>query len=209
MKRQIHNFITAILSGLCISLGCVAFLKVGGIVGACLFTFGLLTVVHYGWRLYTGTAGFVGFSDFRESVGSLLFLVWVFIGNLIGCYLTNLSLADTVPILAENASKIVDGRLSTGSFGCMMLAVMCGFIMTTAVEFGKRKMFLPLLFGVPLFIMSGFAHSVADTFYFISARGIEFLWSDTSLLQVYLMEILGNFIGCNLWRFSKIYLLEP
>jgi len=209
MKRQIHNFITAILSGLCISLGCVAFLKVGGIVGACLFTFGLLTVVHYGWRLYTGTAGFVGFSDFRESFGSLLFLVWVFIGNLIGCYLTNLSLADTVPILAENASKIVDGRLSTGPLGCMMLAMMCGFIMTTAVEFGKRKMFLPLLFGVPLFIMSGFAHSVADTFYFISASGIEFLWSDASLLQVYLMEILGNFIGCNLWRFSKIYLLEP
>ena len=205
MKRQIHNFITAILSGLCISLGCVAFLKVGGIVGACLFTFGLLTVVHYGWRLYTGTAGFVGFSDFRESVGSLLFLVWVFIGNLIGCYLTNLSLADTVPILAENASKIVDGRLSTGPLGCMMLAMMCGFIMTTAVEFARKGKMLPLLLGVPVFILCGFAHSIADAFYFLVSPAEQLL--QTEVFIVYVSEVLGNFVGCNLYRWMLVF--EP
>ena len=208
MKSKIHSFITAILSGLCISVGCMAFLKTGGIIGACLFSFGLLTVVHYGWRLYTGTAGFVDFDDWKESLKSIWFLILVFLGNLVGCYLTSISMQDVIPIMAEKASGIVDARLASGYYGCTMLAVMCGFIMTTAVQFGKQKMFLPLLFGVPLFIMTGFAHSVADTFYFIIARGISFLWEDTTLTGIYLLEILGNFIGCNLWRFAKIYLLD-
>lgn len=53
------TIIDSILAGICISLGGVAFLKVGGIVGAVLFSFGLITVVCYKMKLYTGVSGFV------------------------------------------------------------------------------------------------------------------------------------------------------
>ena len=52
-------FPPAILAGICISIGCVVNLRVGGVAGAVLFAFGLTTVVYYGLKLYTGTAGFI------------------------------------------------------------------------------------------------------------------------------------------------------
>ena len=45
LKIMRKTIIDSILAGICISLGGVAFLKVGGIVGAVLFSFGLITVV--------------------------------------------------------------------------------------------------------------------------------------------------------------------
>ena len=53
------TFTPAILAGICISIGCVVNLRVGGVAGAVLFAFGLTTVVYYGLKLYTGTAGFI------------------------------------------------------------------------------------------------------------------------------------------------------
>ena len=38
--------------------------------------------------------------------------------------------------------------------------------MTTVVKFARQKKFIPLLIGVPLFILSGFWHSIADAFYY-------------------------------------------
>ena len=52
-----ETFPLAILAGICISIGCVVNLRVGGVAGAVLFAFGLTTVVYYGLKLYTGTAG--------------------------------------------------------------------------------------------------------------------------------------------------------
>ena len=42
------TFTPAILAGICISIGCVVNLRVGGVAGAVLFAFGLTTVVYYG-----------------------------------------------------------------------------------------------------------------------------------------------------------------
>jgi formate/nitrite transporter FocA (FNT family) len=68
--------------------------------------------------------------------------------------------------------------------------------MTTAVQFGREGKFLPLLFGVPVFILCGFAHSVADAFYFLAVPELYSI----DLLMVYIAEVLGNFVGCNLYR---------
>ena len=59
MKQQIVILRSAIIAGICISIGCVVNLRVGGVAGAVLFAFGLLAVVYYKLKLYTGTAGFI------------------------------------------------------------------------------------------------------------------------------------------------------
>ena len=64
-------FRSAIFAGICISVGGIVNLTVGGIAGAVLFAFGLLTVVSYSLKLYTGTAGFI--SNTRKDFGTLLF----------------------------------------------------------------------------------------------------------------------------------------
>ena len=187
----------AILAGICISIGCVVNLRVGGVAGAVLFAFGLTTVVYYGLKLYTGTAGFI------RRQGDWSMLLMVLIGNIIGCLLTAWLIGYAQPDCIEPAAKILAGRLAKGPFACFLLAIGCGFIMTTAVEFARKGKMLPLIFGVPVFILCGFAHSIADAFYFLVSPFTQ-LWQ-TEVLIVYVAEVLGNFVGCNLYRWTLFF----
>lgn len=187
----------AILAGICISIGCVVNLRVGGVAGAVLFAFGLTTVVYYGLKLYTGTAGFI------RRQGDWTMLVMVLIGNIIGCLLTAWLIGYAQPDCIEPAAKILAGRLAKGPLACFLLAIGCGFIMTTAVEFARKGKMLPLIFGVPVFILCGFAHSIADAFYFLVSPFTQ-LWQ-TEVLIVYIAEVLGNFVGCNLYRWTLFF----
>lgn len=89
------HFPLAILAGICIAIGGTVNLKVGGVAGAVLFAFGLTTVVYYGLKLYTGTAGFI------RRHGDWSMLVIVLIGNIIGCLLTALAIRYTHPDCIE------------------------------------------------------------------------------------------------------------
>ena len=189
----------AILPGICISIGCVVNLRVGGVAGAVLFAFGLTTVVYYGLKLYTGTAGFI------RMKGDWTMLALVLVGNIIGCLLSAWLIAYAQPDCIEPASKILAGRLAKGPWACFLLAIGCGFIMTTAVEFARKGKMLPLLLGVPVFILCGFAHSIADAFYFLVSPAEQLLQTD--VLIVYVSEVLGNFVGCNLYRWMLVF--EP
>lgn len=199
--NQKHLFRTvlpqAILAGICISIGCVVNLRAGGVAGAVLFAFGLTTVIYYGLKLYTGTAGFI------RRQGDWTMLTVILLGNIIGCMLSAWMIAYAQPDCVEPASKILAGRLDKGPWACGLLAVGCGFIMTTAVEFARKGKVLPMLFGVPVFILCGFAHSIADAFYFLVSPSDQLLqWS---VLAVYLSEVVGNFVGCNLYRWLLIF----
>ena len=190
MKQQIATLRSAIIAGICISIGCVVNLRVGGVAGAVLFAFGLLAVVHYQLKLYTGTAGFI------RAKGDWTMLGVVLVGNIIGCLLTALAVAYAQPDILPPDLAIVQSRLAKGPLPCFLLAIGCGFIMTTAVQFGREGKFLPLLFGVPVFILCGFTHSIADAFYFLAVPELY----GPELLMVYVAEVLGNFVGCNLYR---------
>lgn len=184
----------SVLAGICISIGCVVNLRVGGVAGAVLFAFGLTTVVYYGLKLYTGTAGFI------RRRGDWSMLAVVLAGNIVGCLLTAWLIGYAQPDCIEPASAILAGRLAKGPLACMLLAVGCGFIMTTAVEFARKEKMLPLLLGVPVFILCGFTHSIADAFYFLVSPADQLLQSGVVVL--YVCEVIGNFIGCNLYRWT-------
>lgn len=191
---------SSVLAGICIGIAGFGFLAsgvqsaaYGSAVGAVLFSFGLLTVVGYKLRLYTGTAGFIN----RNEVGDLFLILF---GNIIGCLCVGM-LARVSPLgIQEAAQKVLQVRMECGALKCGLLAIGCGFIMTTAVNFARKGQFLPLLFGVPLFIVCGFPHCVADAFYFLCVP-VAFLKAHIlQVLCVYICIVLGNLIGCNLYR---------
>lgn len=184
---------SGILAGFCIGVAGFGYLAEKSIIGAVLFAFGLLTVVHYGLKLYTGTAGFIQ----KGEVGQLLIILGT---NLIGCLLVALMVRCSPMPLQETAQKILEGRLAMGPFKGAVLSIGCGFIMTTAVTFARQGKNLPLLFGVPLFIMCGFPHCIADAFYYMCVP-VDYLvahWG--SILIFYICIVLGNFLGCNFYR---------
>lgn len=165
----------------------------GSLVGAVLFSFGLLTVLGYKLKLYTGTAGYIN----RNEVGQLFLIL---LGNITGCLcvalLTRLSPMD----IQASAQKIMELRLGTGPLRCGLLAIGCGFIMTTCVQFGRQGQYLPLLLGVPLFIVCGFPHCVADAFYFLCVPVAFVKAHILQILTLYVCVVLGNLLGCNIYR---------
>lgn len=98
----------AILAGICISIGCVVNLRVGGIAGAVLFAFGLTTVVYYGLKLYTGTAGFI------RRQGDWSMLTVVLLGNIVGCLLSAWAISYAQPDCVEPASKFSEAAWQRG-----------------------------------------------------------------------------------------------
>ncbi len=192
-------FRSSIFAGIAIGTAGFGFLAAGlqtaygSLAGAVLFSFGLLTVVGYKLKLYTGTAGFIS----RTEVGDLFLIL---LGNIAGCLCVSL-LARVSPLeIQAAAQKVLQLRLDTGALKCGLLAIGCGFIMTTAVNFARKGQYLPLLFGVPLFIVCGFPHCVADAFYFLCVPFAFIKAHFLSVMGLYICIVLGNLVGCNLYR---------
>ena len=191
---------SSIFAGICIGTAGFGFLAsgiqaetYGSLVGAVLFSLGLLAVVGYKLKLYTGTAGFIE----KNQVGELFLIL---LGNIIGCLCLAL-LARVSPMDIQGAAqKILELRLRTGALRCGLLGIGCGFLMTTAVTFARQEKYLPLLFGVPLFIVCGFTHCVADAFYYLCVPVAFMKAHALQILGVYACIVIGNLIGCNLYR---------
>ena len=165
----------------------------GSLVGSVLFSLGLMAVVGYKLKLYTGTAGFIN----KNEIGQLFLIL---LGNIIGCLCLGLHSRVSPMDIQAAAQKVLELRLNTGALRCGLLGIPCGLLMTTAVTFARKGNMLPLLFAVPLFIVCGFTHCVADAFYYCAVP-VAFLKAHAlQVLGVYVCIVLGNLIGCNLYR---------
>ena len=191
------TFRSAVFAGICIGIAGFGFL-VDRQVGMILFIFGLATVVNYRLKLFTGTAGFV------KSRQDLADLCIILAGNWAGCLLVALAARCSSMPLTDTAQHLLEGRLSLGPWRAGVLSVGCGILMTTAVTFARRSSefghWVPLVMAVPLFILCGFPHCIADAFYYFTCP-LEF-WSGHlwQIVGLYFCLVVGNFIGCNLYR---------
>ena len=86
MKDFIATLRSSVLAGICIGIAGFGYLMSKDIIGIVLFTFGLLAVVHYGFKLFTGTVGFCGGCKGLK-VGEI---PKVLLGNIIGTLLVAL-----------------------------------------------------------------------------------------------------------------------
>ena len=184
----------SVFAGLLIGVAGLVYLRVGGLAGAVLFAFGLLCVVMCGAQLYTGKAGFL---PYRQIPRLLVMLA----ANAVGCLLAAcIARYCGSEALHTNLDKILDARLTL-----LVTSVGTGMIMTLAVYGARRGHYWPLLFGVPVFIMCGLPHCVADAFYYAAA--LLFGKFEVMMLWAWLWAIVGNYIGCNLprWFMGKAF----
>ena len=191
MNDNLNVFIRSILAGICIGLGGAIFVKLGGFIGSFMFAFGLLSVVHFKLPLYTGTAGFIELNKWEEYKK----MTSILLGNILGCFL----LAQLLDHSQYIGDSIIQSRINSGYIRCLLNGIWCGFVMTIIVQGGRDKNLLLILFGIPLFILLGFYHSIADAFY----ASISSLETSKNYLLYYIIIVLGNFIGCNIPRLLK------
>ena len=187
------NFISlSVFAGLLIGTGGLVYLRVGGVAGAVLFAFGLLCVVLCGAQLFTGKSGFLPYKEWPKLVAMILL-------NAVGCAIAALIASySSSETLMANLDTIINARLAASWHKLLVTSAGTGMIMTLAVYGARQKHYLPLLFGVPVFILCGLPHCVADAFYYAAAAFYgNFEWS---LLLAWVWAIAGNYIGCNLPR---------
>lgn len=167
----------SILAGIMISIACVVYLS----AGALLFATGLLGILFYQMKLFTGKAGLL--VDGGITLADLG-TIWLgnFIGTGIGSFML-LGMSDAE--LAPAARSIIESRMAAGDLENVVAGVICGILMYIATaNWGKEKnVFLPIM-CVATFILVGGNYCVADN----GLTGIG------NVLSV----SLGNLIGCNL-----------
>lgn len=175
---MISLLIQAIFSGICISIAAIVFLSVGGgVIGSLLFSMGLLIILSFQFKLYTGAIGYV------STKKDILDILIILIGNTIGCCLM-------IAFPSAAAGALVATKLAAPIWSVLIKSIICGFLMYIAVEaFKKQQPYLTVL-SVMSFISLGAEHSIANICFFLSAQmftlyGVVFI----------LINILGNTIG--------------
>lgn len=198
--KTLKNFCLAILAGIMISIGGVVFVACVGmeskIVGSIFFALGLTVILMQGYLLFTGKTAYV-FENKLSYLGDL-FLIWI--GNLVGCILVGLCVNFALPNLSQTANELCLKKMTQTPWQTIVLGALCAVLVYIAVDYYKTnndKNPLPkilLIFTcVPVFIICGFEHSVADMFYFAASSDL-LLFTGQGICYILLVS-LGNLVG--------------
>ncbi len=204
-QHYLKVFLRAIPAGIAIGLGGCVLLGTMSIdpqlkwVGAILFAIGLFTVFTFGFDLYTGKVGYM-FSDKPWTYGIDLLIMLV--GNFIGA----LFIGSCMPMADQFVPGFIDARLDMldNPVTVVLKGIVCGILMFIAADVYKtKKSYLGAFICVPVFILAGSEHSIADMFYFCAA-GVYSL----DVLCFILLVALGNAIGAVIIPLFQIYMYE-
>ncbi len=184
----------AAAAGVLICMGCIVNLKVGGgIPGAVLFSAGLWFVVNFAAELFTGRVTQERYNPLQKAI--------MLVMNVIGAGACGLLASVFLPEIRESAQALAAAYADP--LKVCWQSVMCGICMYLATTPPKNSDIsrLPfVVYGVALFILSSYAHSIALAGYAAIARGIA--WWVIPLAAV------GNGAGSYLMKFLLTFRKE-
>ena len=186
---MLKTFANSISAGVLIAIGGSVFLACDNkYIGAVLFSVALLCICYKQYVLFTGKVGYIVESHKKSDVVALLLGL---LGNLITTFALGVLIRTAMPALGEAANTICAAKLTQLLPQTLVRALFCGILMYLAVSiFKEHNTIAGIVFCVPVFILSGFEHSIADMFYFC-ASGIYTLQVVLFMVTV----IIGNSIG--------------
>lgn len=196
---MLKKVINGIFAGILISIGGAVYLSCDNkYAGAVLFSVALLCICYQGYSLYTGKICYIPQKHGKEEFSVLLTGL---LGNVAATTVCGYALRYAIPKIGEAALNACNAKLEQEFLQTFIRAVFCGTLIFLAVDiFRNHKTPLGIIFCIPVFILSGFEHSVADMFYFassgiVSLQAFIFIW----------IVILGNSIGGALIPLLSLY----
>lgn len=186
MKELIRK---AILAGLLIGLAAGIYTECENkIVGSFLFSIGLIAVILFEAKLYTGVIGYV--NNKKLLLESLIILGF----NCLVAFLVGLIFR-----LVNGTYTVMLQREASSWYELLFEGIGTGMLIYIAVElYKKSKNLLPVVLAVMAFILSGMQHSIANCAYFgmceITLQGFVGI----------VVVIIGNTIGSLLIRFLQV-----
>ena len=189
-------------SGVMIGVGGTAFLLAynlfgdwGRLIGSMLFSLGILAIVMFDMRLFTGLI-----SDIPEMGAKNLWKLPIcFLGNMLGVIFAAVLVfySPLADVVVPQAQAMMSVKLGADLWGLKALcsSILCGFLITLsigAVNYAPRKKLsttVGVMFPIVVFAFCGFDHSVANTLY------IYFLGFSWKAVWYILVCVAGNIIG--------------
>lgn len=183
------------MAGIIVGFGGVIKLSVANeALGAFLFAGALFIILSLEYNLFTGM---VGYYFYNERISYIKRLSVILVGNLIGTFtVARLILltryGDRLMALAEKAVAI---KLSDNLLSLFILAIFCNMFVVNATHQFKYNSYqvgkyLAIFISIMTFVLSGFEHSIADSFYFFLAGDLS-----PRILTVFLVILAGNILG--------------
>ena len=192
-----------ISSGVVIGIGAVASLIAnslfgdwGRLIGACLFAYGIFSIVTYEMKLFTGMVADIP----TLGVKNYWRLPVCFLCNTLGVWLVAL-LAYSSPLytnIVSQAQAIIENKLYAENWQLKAFcsSMICGVLITLSVKAPKYapqkglSSSVGVIFPIVVFAFGGFDHSVANMAYFFYYGQIS--WH---VIGYVLLTILGNIVG--------------
>lgn len=165
--------------------------EVEKILVAVLFSGALCSIKVLKLNLFTGSIGYLQFNK-PDILKNLIILL----GNLIGISIV------AVFCISPEAANIFQNKIADINIVMILMkSVFCGILMYSAVEIFDKHSVVGILMMVPMFLLAGFEHSIANSFYLIVFLIKNFNFSNLLTSIVFLViSILGNAIGAITFR---------
>jgi nitrite transporter NirC len=193
MNNKENALLKAIIAGMYIGIAGLVYLSLDNhIIGAFLFSFGLLVIVTRGYYLYTGKVGYL----VPYSKGYLMVILKTLLGNIIGiAVIAFLFRLTGISSVVTAGSDLFALKIGHAWYETLALSIFCGMMMYVAVDSFKNvkhdlAKVIILIFAVMIFILSKFEHSIANMLYFFLGD----TYTLKAILYLVLM-IIGNAIG--------------
>lgn len=202
--------INSILAGFSISIGAMIFLYVLSFdpssvwlkaLGAVFFNLGLLSVMFFGFKLFTGMNAVLVDMPIKEWYKLPICFIFNSVGIWIGALLIFKVPGGIGDSIVRQAIAITNAKMSANIGYAFVASIMCGVLITLAV-LGYKKFIeksatgaiIAVFFPIFVFVMLGVDHSVANQMYFaLSCLGGNG-FSPNVILHTFLVMI-GNILG--------------
>lgn len=189
MKEIFKLIIKSILAGVLIALAGILYVNCENkYIGSFLFSLGLISVVFLEAKLYTGV---IGYCNSKKTFADA---AWILLFNVVSAFLVGLIYKS-----GNGSISIMENIINRSPFRVFLESIGCGICIYLSVElYKKSKSIFPLVLGVMAFILAGFTHCIAISFY-IGASELELIHFGYLLIC-----IVGNSIGSLLIRFLQL-----
>lgn len=183
-------YLLEILAGVVIALGCVASLCAPNYVDSILFAIGLLMVKRFGLRLLTGKAGFM-IEERVKAPKAAIELGRIFAFNALGTFLVALAALLMWNVNSSEIALAISRAQVEELLSVFVRSIFCGVLVYAGV---KAETALETIMYVFAFLVAGFTHSIAYSFYFwISVLTAQ---ATAKMLFALLIAAVGNVLGC-------------
>ena len=196
MKKLGFTVVKGLLAGIMIAIAACGYLAVENkYVGSSIFSIGLFAIYFFGFYLYTGK---VGYLLEKKNYFEVLIVFFSNIVGTIGCALLLLNTRIVETGIVERTAELASHKAHDGLVSVFILSIFCGMLMCLAAKSNdyvqKTKNYLfgavVIYLCVLAFLLAGFDHSIANTFYFTLGK----VWSMQAVVAL-IVSALGNAVG--------------